>query len=143
MSENNFLEVTDESPSVQSHLSMLQNIIQRMVANSSSCKSLCITLVSAVLVIVADKVKPDYTWIALLPTIIFSCLDAYYLLLEKGFRNAYNEFVKKSHTKELQQSDLYAINPSDKSDKVLINQISALRSVSVWGVYSISSFDLH
>ncbi|HDZ9313104.1 TPA: hypothetical protein RUZ05_003537, partial [Vibrio cholerae] len=79
MTENQIISVTEESPSVQAHLTMLQNIIQRMASNSSSCKSWCITLVSAVLVIVADKGKPDYAWIALLPTVIFACLDAYYL----------------------------------------------------------------
>lgn len=132
MTVNQPLNVTDESPSVQAHLSMLQNIVQRMAVNSSSCKSWCITLVSAILVIVADKGKPDYVWIALLPTIIFACLDAYYLALEKGFRETYNDFVKKLHTQELQQSDLYAIQPSGD---IMTHQFEAFKSFSVWGFY--------
>jgi len=42
--------------------------------------------VSAVLVIVADKGKPDFAWIALLPFILFLSLDVYYLTLEIAFR---------------------------------------------------------
>ncbi|EGR1072237.1 hypothetical protein DYB89_17915 [Vibrio cholerae] len=132
MIENQVISVTEESPSVQAHLTMLQNIIQRMASNSSSCKSWCITLVSAVLVIVADKGKPDYAWIALLPTVIFACLDAYYLALEKSFRETYNKFVQKLHNKRLVSSDLYAIKPQDKMS---IHQFNAIKSLSVWGFY--------
>ncbi|EGQ8190519.1 TPA: hypothetical protein RI770_003517 [Vibrio cholerae] len=132
MTENQVISVTEESPSVQAHLTMLQNIIQRMASNSSSCKSWCITLVSAVLVIVADKGKPDYAWIALLPTVIFACLDAYYLALEKSFRETYNKFVQKLHNKRLVSSDLYAIKPQDKMS---IHQFNAIKSLSVWGFY--------
>lgn len=132
MSENQRVNVNEESPSVQAHLAMLQNVIQRMASNSSSCKSWCITLVSAVLVIVADKGKPDYAWIALLPTVIFAFLDTYYLALEKGFRETYNKFVEKLHSQSLISSDLYAIKPQEKISK---HQIDAMKSMSVWGFY--------
>lgn len=132
MPENQCVNVTEDSPSVQAHLAMLQNVIERMALNSSSCKSWCITLVSAVLVIVADKGKADYVWIALLPAIIFACLDAYYLALERSFRGTYNKFVEKLHSKSLISSDLYAIKPQDKMSK---HQIDAMKSMSVWGFY--------
>jgi hypothetical protein len=50
--------VNAESASKQTHLSIIENIIQRMAKNSSASKTLCVTLVSAVLVIVADKEMP-------------------------------------------------------------------------------------
>ncbi|PMI35918.1 hypothetical protein BCT30_11945 [Enterovibrio norvegicus] len=132
MSENLTISVTEESPSVQAHLAMLQDVIQRMASNSSSCKSWCITLVSAVLVIVADKGKPDYAWIALLPAVIFACSDAYYFALEKGFRETYNKFIEKLHSKSLISSDLYAIKPQGEMSK---HQIDAIKSISIWGFY--------
>jgi len=47
-----------ENPQVvQSHLTILQAVIQRMASNSASSKTWCVTLVSAILVIVADKGK--------------------------------------------------------------------------------------
>lgn len=122
----------ESSPSVQAHLGILQGVIQRMAANSSQCKAWCITIVSAILVIVADKSKPDYAWIALLPTILFLALDSYYLALEKGFRKSYNQFVDMIHTNRLSSSDLYSVKPSGNMNE---HQIASLKSFSVWGFY--------
>jgi hypothetical protein len=102
----------DNSQAIQSHLAIIQNIIQRMSTNSTSSKAWCITLVSAILIIVADKSKPQYYWLAILPIILFYLLDCYYLYLEKGFRNSYNIFIEKLHTKELEKEDLYVVSPT-------------------------------
>lgn len=126
------IEVNPEAASIQTHLGILQNVIQRMASNSSACKAWCVTLVSAVLVIVADKGKPDYAYIALLPTIVFTALDAYYLALEKAFRNAYNDFISKLHNKSLTEEDLYSVIPKGNMSKL---QWQSLKSFSVWGFY--------
>jgi carbon starvation protein CstA len=102
------------------------------VRNERSFILWCVALVSAVLVIVADKGKPEYAWIALLPTVVFAALDTYYLALEKGFRNSYNLFIKKLHTNKLTAEDLYSILPSGNLSKL---QIESLKSFSVWGFY--------
>jgi len=125
--------VFDEtSPSIQTHLGILQGIVLRMATNSTACKTWCITIVSAILVIVADKGKPDFVWIALFPAILFAGLDAYYLALEKGFRNSYNEFIRKLHTGQLSTEDMYSVAPTGRN---LDLQVSALKSFSVWGFY--------
>jgi len=124
--------LAETSPSVQAHLGILQSVIQRMASNSTSCKTWCITVVSAILVIVAGKGKPAFAFIALVPTFLFLALDAYYLALEKAFRASYTEFVKKLHAGEAKAEDLYAIAPQGSHSK---HQIEALRSFSVWGFY--------
>ena len=126
------VNIDGESPSIQTHLGILQNVIQRMAANSSASKAWCVTLVSAVLVIVADKGKPDYAYIALLPTFVFAALDAYYLALEKAFRNSYNDFISKLHNKTLTATDLYSVAPKGNMSRL---QWEALKSFSVWGFY--------
>ncbi len=126
------VEVNPESASIQTHLGILQNVIQRMAANSSASKAWCVTLVSAVLVIVADKGKPDYAYIAFLPTLVFAALDAYYLALEKAFRTAYNEFISKLHNKALTESDLYSVAPKGNMSEL---QWQSIKSFSVWGFY--------
>lgn len=126
------LDIDPESGSIQTHLGIIQNVIQRMSANSSSCKAWCVSLVAAVLVIVADKGKPEYAWIALLPTIVFAALDAYYLALEKAFRNSYNQFIAKLHKKQLTEQDLYSVLPVGDMTNL---QIEACKSFSVWGFY--------
>ena len=132
MKEEAYIFIDGESASIQTHLSIIQNVIQRMAANSSASKTWCVTLVSAVIVIVADKGKPEYTWIALLPTIVFAALDAYYLALEKGFRNSYNDFVAKLHNKKLTTEDLYLVSPKGSISRL---QFQAMKSFSVWGFY--------
>ena len=120
------------SPSVQTHLGILQSVIERMAANSTSAKTWCITVVTATLILAANKDKPDYTLFALVPTLLFLALDVYYLTLEKGFRKAYNKFVRKVHNGTLMTNDLYAVKPSGKMSRL---RWKMLRSFSVWGFY--------
>jgi uncharacterized membrane protein len=124
--------IDEASPSVQSHLGILQSVIQRMAGNSSSSKAWCITIVSAILVIVADKSKPEFAWIAILPTFLFMCLDIYYLALEKGFRESYSSFVKKLHNGSICSEDLYSISPEGNQS---MHQWESFKSFSVWGFY--------
>lgn len=120
------------SDAVQAHLSIAQSVIQRMASNSASCKGWCIALTSAILVLVADKSRPDYALIAFIPILLFLSLDAYYLALEKRFRNSYNTFIDKLHRKGIESTDLYAIMPSEDATKAIW---AALRSFSVWPFY--------
>lgn len=125
-------EFKENSQAVQSHLAILQSVIQRMATNSASSKAWCVTLVSAILVIVADKGKPQYAWLALIPTILFLVLDAYYLGLERGFRNAYNAFIKKLHSQALQPEDLFVVVPQGG---LVCLFFASLVSFSVWPFY--------
>ena len=127
--ENDYRE---NSQAVQSHLGIIQSVIQRMASNSTSCKAWCITLVSAVLVVVAGDNKPEYALIALIPSLLFLTLDAYYLALEKMFRNSYNSFIKKLHDDELTSNDLYAVSPEGNILRIFLG---SLRSFSIWPFY--------
>lgn len=124
--------LNEESVSVQTHLGILQSTIQRMADNSKSSKNWCITIVSAVLVVVADKEEADFLLIALIPTILFAALDIYYLGLEKAFRESYKSFITKLHQGQIYSSDLYAVSTSGNAVQ---HRIAALRSFSIWGVY--------
>ncbi len=130
--ESKRLKINGESTSIQTHLGILQNVIQRMAANSSASKTWCVTLVSAILVVVADKGRPEYAWIAMLPTFVFLTLDAYYLALEKAFRNSYNDFISKLHSNSLTPDDLYSVAPKGNLSSL---QWNAIKSFSVWGFY--------
>jgi hypothetical protein len=88
--------------------------------------------VSAILVIIADKGKPDFAWIAMLPTILFMFLDTYYLTLENSFRDSYNNFVLKLHNNTLTTEDLYSVTPGGNMYK---HRRKSLKSFSIWGFY--------
>ncbi len=108
MSENKPLN--ENSSSVQTHLTIMQGVINRMAENSRSCKVWCVTLVAAVLVLVARTGEPQHALIALVPTGLFWFLDAYYLGLERRFRKSYNDFVSKVHRRKVGVTDLYMVN---------------------------------
>lgn len=123
----------EDSAAVQAHLSIAQSVIQRMATNSSSCKAWCITLVSAILVIVADKGKPHYALIAVVPTFLFLVLDMYYLALERCFRQSYNNFIEKLHAGRVIAADLYAVTPTGS---VVHTFFKSLTSFSIWPFYA-------
>lgn len=132
-------EISIESPAVQSYLSILQSVINRMAANSSGCKTWCIALVSAIVVIIADKGKPAYVWVSIVPILLFLFLDSYYLGLEKQFRDRYNEFIKKLHSRSATVEDLFIItSDKDKGIQVFFAATGkALISLSVWPFYGL------
>jgi len=103
-----------------------------MASNSSASKAWCITIVSALLVIIADKGKPQFAWLAFMPTGLFFVLDIYYLALEKGFRNSYDAFITKLHVGDLETDDLYAVRPTGTMYKLCAN---ATISFSTWPFY--------
>lgn len=85
-----------EKESVRHYISLLQENINRMASNCTNCKTWLITIVSAffALQLANDDIK-GFLWIALIPTILFLMLDAYYLGQEKRFRDIEAVFVRK------------------------------------------------
>ena len=128
-------KVNFDSPSVQSYLTILQSVISRMATNSSSCKTWCVTLVSAIVVIIADKSKPDYVWISIVPIALFLLLDAYYLSLERQFRTVYNDFIQKLHFGNATVQDVFYVAPRTGVSSTSINILKAGGSISIWPFY--------
>ena len=87
-------------------------------------------IVSAILVIVAEKAKPEYVWLSIVPIILFYFLDSYYLGLERGFRDRYNEFVRKLHEERASLGDVFIVCPAAGA-----LTMRAARSMSVLPLY--------
>lgn len=130
-------KISFDSPSVHSYLTILQSVISRMATNSSSCKTWCITLVSAIIVIIADKGKPNYVWISVIPIVLFLLLDSYYLALERQFRNVYNDFIRKLHFGKATVDDVFYLSPQTGASATSLNILKASGSISVWPFYAL------
>lgn len=115
MTEDRVLD--EESAAVQKHLEITQGVIQRMAENSRSCKLWCVTLVAAILVLVARTGEPQHAMIALGPAVLFWVLDAYYLAFERRFIRTYNAFVDKVHQAQVVKPDLYTVFPSGSATR--------------------------
>ena len=129
--------VNIESPSVQSYIGILQAVINRMAATSAGCKTWCITLVSATIIIIATIEKPDYVWIALIPLLSFLILDSYYLGLERRFRARYNDFVRRLHSNSVTINDLFLVTPEAGTGRTFLSTLKACTSISVWPFYGV------
>lgn len=94
------------------HLEMIQNIINRMAANSFALKGWAVTLVAGIFVLATNDTDKMYFLVAYIPIIVFWFLDSYYLLQERLFRALYN----KVRNMPEQQIDF---NMNHKSEKVI------------------------
>ena len=75
------------------HLEFVQNVITRMNADSFQLKGWMITIVSALLALYANSEKVLYVFVAVVPSIVFWCLDAYYLKQETLYRKLYQDIA--------------------------------------------------
>ena len=125
-----FLRV--DSHAVLKHIELYQNLINRMANNSAECKKWAIGLVSAIMVLVAEKGIVSAAALAIIPVILFWFLDAYYLALEKQFREGYNAFLDKLHSGQLAAEELYRIKADGKLPKTFSQ---AFLSWAVWPFY--------
>ena len=136
MSQDSATGVLDrDAPSVQSHLTMLQGIVSRLASNSASCKTWCVTLVSALAVVVAQSGRPGMLLIAAIPIVIFFALDCYYLGLERRFRDCYDSFVKKLHAGTARIEDAFVVAPKLRVRGAFVEAIEAASSFSIWPFY--------
>ncbi|MEB4593034.1 hypothetical protein VSS37_18790 [Candidatus Thiothrix sp. Deng01] len=127
---NDFLK--PDSGAVMKHIDMYQGIINRMAGNSAECKKWAVTLVSAILVVVAKDGINQAAILAGIPIILFCFLDTYYLALEKQFRAAYNSFLNDLHNGVLTVDKLYKVITNGKLPRTFLE---ALLSLAVWPFY--------
>lgn len=78
------------------YIQLMQANIERMATNSANCKTWMVSIVTAFLALVGTLSSLN-GWILLgvLPVILFWFLDAYYLKLERGFRNREQEYINE------------------------------------------------
>ena len=131
------LEVLGNS-AVQDHISMHQDIINRMAGNSANCKNWTITLVAAMLVLLVDKkMQIPNAWPFLIPIILFYLLDCYYLGLERMCIASQNEFLEKVKNGNDYIDSLYKMEAIKDNSEQLCNTIKAMVSLSTIPFYLI------
>ena len=132
--ENSNISMDD----VRQYLQMLQDIINRMASNSSNCKAWAITLFTAMAALmIGVEVMRHWMWIILFPIALFYYLDAYYLGLEKDFRNLEASFIKKLRAPEDCSSYVYDFNITHADDyKKYENLKKGLTSTATRPLYS-------
>lgn len=137
MNNSKRLEVF-ESSAVQSHISMLQGLINRMAGNSANCKNWTITLVAAMLVLLVDKkMQLPNAWLCLIPVGLFYLLDCYYLGLERIVIKSQKDFLNNLSKNLNYVNQLYRVEPLRIRCAQLCNTIKAMWSPSTTPFYLI------
>lgn len=98
-----------DAPSVQTHLTNLQNLIARMSNLGANVKNWAAAIMAALLVWIFDKGTIPYALSLFSIIVVFCALDCYYLSLEREFRDAYNGFVRRLHAGTATSDDLFVI----------------------------------
>jgi hypothetical protein len=101
----------------EKHLDYLQAIITRHNTNSFMLKGWTITLLSALLALSGAIKEPYISMIALLPIIIFWCLDAFYLSNERCFIDLFNSATKGQFQIPKTKNYKKGFNPTDENSE--------------------------
>lgn len=121
--------------SVQGYLAVLQGVITRMASNSANCKTWCVTAVSGLLILAADKRRPELMVTLAVPIVLFALLDAYYLGLERLFRQGCCNFVKRVHEGSATVTEVFVIQPPGTRGEVVRATFGSFLSFAVGPFY--------
>jgi hypothetical protein len=120
-----------DSPAAIAHINLLQGIINRLANNSASCKTWCLTLVSALLSLAGATRAPGIVTFALVPVVVFGFMDAMYLAQERAYRQLYADTVQSIRDRSYALRVAYAAGAPLTFDGFW----SALKSWSIFPVY--------
>lgn len=80
------------------HLDFMQGIISRLNGNSFVIKGWAITIVSAVLALLASTDNKSFIYITMLPILVFWVLDSFYLQSERKYVVLYEKTIAPNST---------------------------------------------
>ena len=80
------------------HLEFIQTVINRMASNSFLFKGWSITIIAGVSAFAAKDSNPALMIVPIVATLLFWAVDAYYLMLERAFRDLYATVALKKPT---------------------------------------------
>lgn len=121
-----------DSPAAVAHLTLLQGVINRLANNSASCKAWCLVIVSALLSLAGATHASGIVTFALVPVVIFGCLDGMYLAQERAYRSLYTRMAQAIRDGSYARSDAYELHAPAPS---FASFLSALASWSIYPVY--------
>ena len=124
--------------SVVAYLEFLQNVISRMGGNSANIKALIAVVYTIfITILIAIKELKAYWWVGLIIAFVGMIMDTYYLTFERMYRKRYNNFVKKLNENQIDEKEIYNMNPknTDLKYEVFAVMLEAVNSFSVVGFY--------
>ena len=122
-----------DSPAAVAHMNQMQAIVTRLSTQSASCKTWCLSLVSAFIALGGATKLPLVASFTLLPIVVFGFLDTMYLAQEKAHRARQEQLALKLHAGTYLRCDVFMFGASITTTDVR----SALGSWSIAPVYGV------
>lgn len=94
------------------HLDFIQGVINRMASNSFQIKGFTIAVVAILGSLYAANREFFCIFSALIATIFFALMDAYYLQLERKYRRLYNKSIEEMDKDSLSLKEIYNMDVS-------------------------------
>lgn len=113
----------------RAYLQILQNVIGRQAGNCLQVKEWTVVIVAALFALGAKDANPCFIVVAVLPTLIFWGLDAYYLRQERLFRGLYDRARRPGADSEIFSMDTLVVRGDVKGWR------ATLFAKTVWPVY--------
>lgn len=73
------------------YLEAIQRVIDRLSNTSFILKGWAVSLVAGLMALAASGTNQGYVLVAYIPTVVFWLLDAYFLMMERQYRNIFEE----------------------------------------------------
>lgn len=138
MEKDNKILGIKNNQSVCTYLEFLQNAITRMGGNSSNVKALIAVVYTIfITVLIAIKELHQYWWIGIIISVIGMVIDSYYLALERMFRKRYNNFINNLNSGNLDEKEIFNMNPKTTALKyeIIAVMLETIKSFSIIGFY--------
>jgi hypothetical protein len=108
------------------HLKLIEAVVGRMGGNSFLLKGWTVTLVAGLGALASADGDRSFAWIAGGVVVLFGLLDAFYLAIERSYRELYQKVA----------ADSPDVEPWDLETKVGPAEVArALRAFAVWPFY--------
>jgi hypothetical protein len=120
-----------DNPASVAHINQLQAIVTRLATQSASCKTWCVSMISAFIAFAGATKLPLAATFTLLPILVFGFLDTMYLAQEKAYRDRQEEFARKLRDGTYLRCDVFKLDAPIATAHVR----SALESWSIVPVY--------
>jgi hypothetical protein len=107
------------------HLGMIESVISRLSSHSATVKNFCLTVSAGVFALAVTNSEEQLLWIAVAAPLLFAFLDAYYLGIERAFRDFYHTVANRP------LSEAGSVN----MDQETARPLKAFISPTVWPFY--------
>ena len=118
-----------DNPAAIAHLNYVQAIIARLAGNSLQCKTWCLAIVGALFDLAGASKNPIVALIAIIPVLIFACIDAAYLENERAFRRLHEKIAGLIQSGAYERSHCFDLKPPGGAKH------PAFLSWAVWPIY--------